>query len=145
METQSVTLELKDSASSSSLHYLVGQLASSLAPAATRNKNHIINNVQHDICSLANENVIATILGRLLNVVIMHTENSCVRISAKNYGNVTLLHVKDDGCLNYDSISHNLNEIQSMAEGIGGFVGFTSFRNKLTTIAFSFMNVKAAA
>jgi hypothetical protein len=30
--------------------------------------------------------------------------------------------------------------MRKQAENIGGFVGFTSYRNKLTTIAFSFTN-----
>jgi hypothetical protein len=125
-----------------SLYYLVERLSDSLEPAARSNKNFIINNVPEDICPEVNENMVASVLSRLMNSVILHTENSCIRISAKTVGNVVLMQVKDDGCLNYDSISHNLTEIQAQAEKIGGFVGFTSYRNKLTTIAFSFMNTK---
>ena len=128
-----------------SLHHLVNRLSESLETAARNNKSLILNNVPEDICSELNVNMVASVLSRLMNIVILHTENSCIRISAKTFGNVVLIHVKDDGCLNYDSISHNLAEIQSQAEKIGGFVGFTSYRNKLTTIAFSFMNVKDAA
>jgi hypothetical protein len=129
----------------SSLHHLVNRLSESLAPAARSNKNLIINNVPEDICSEINENLVASVLSRLMNVVLMNTENSCIRVSAKTFGNVVLMNVKDDGCLNYESISHHLTEIQSQAEKMGGFVGFTSYRNRLTTISFSFMNMKGAA
>ena len=145
MRTQSVTLEAGSLFVPTSLHHLVNRLGESLEPAARRNKSLIINNVPEEICSELNVNVVASVLSKLMNEVILHTENSCIRVSAKAFGNVVLIHIKDDGCLNYDSISHNLAEIQAQAEKIGGFVGFTSFRNKLTTIAFSFMNIKEAA
>jgi hypothetical protein len=141
MKTQTVILETRDIFVPVSLHQLVNRLSDSLVPAARHNKNLIINNVPEGICSEINENLVASVLSRLMNLVIMHTENSCIRISAKMFGNVVLVHVKDDGCLNYDSISGKLTEVQSLAERMGGFVGFTSYRNKLTTIAFSFMNI----
>jgi hypothetical protein len=142
MKTQTAILENEGLFVPTSLHHLVERLSGSLEPAARRNKNLFINNVPEDVCSEINETLVASVLSRLLNEVILHTENSCIRISAKTFGNVVVVHVKDDGCLNYDSISHNLTEIQAQAEKIGGFVGFTSYRNKLTTIAFSFMNMK---
>lgn len=145
MKTQSATVETVNLVVPMSLHHLVNRLTESLEPTARRNKSLIINNVPENICSELCISTVASVLSRLMNIVIMHTENSCVRVSAKTFGNVVLVHVKDDGCVNYDSISHNLAEIQSQAEKIGGFVGFTSYRNKLTTIAFSFMNAKEAA
>ncbi len=145
MKTETSMIEAVNVIAPGSLHYLVNRLSDSLIPAAQRNKNFIINNVPDDIYSEINEDIVASVLSHLMNIVITHTENSCVRISAKTIGNVVLIHVKDDGCLNYDSISHCLTEIQGQAEKIGGFVGFTSYRNKLTTIAFSFMNMREAA
>ena len=142
MKTQIATNESANLFVPMSLHHLVNRLSESLAPAARRNKSLILNNVPEEICSQINVNTVAAVLSRLMNVVILHTENSCIRVSAKTFGNVVLIHVKDDGCLNYDSISQNLAEMQSQAEKIGGFVGFTSYRNRLTTIAFSFMNTK---
>lgn len=140
MKTETVTPETLDLFSPTSLHHLINRISGSLSPATQRNKIVIINNVPDDICSNINENLVASVLSRLMNVIVMHTENSCIRISGKVFGNIVLLHIKDDGCLSYDSISHQLTEIQAQAEKIGGFVGFTSFRNKLTTIAFSFIN-----
>jgi glucose-6-phosphate-specific signal transduction histidine kinase len=140
MQTETATPETPDLFFPTSLHHLINRITGSLSPATRRNKIVIINNVPGDICSHINENHVASVLSRLMNVIIMHTENSYIRISAKVIGNIVLLHIKDDGCLSYDSVSHQLTEIQAQAEKIGGFVGFTSFKNKLTTIAFSFIN-----
>ena len=140
VKTQTVVTEDSKNSFNVPLHKLVDKVSDSLAPAAHRNKSHIINNVSEEIYLEICEDKVASILSRLLNIVILHSENSCVRISAKLFNNIVLLHLKDDGCINYDSISYSLSDMQKQAEKIGGFVGFTSYRNKLTTIAFSFTN-----
>jgi K+-sensing histidine kinase KdpD len=127
------------------LHDLINRIATNLKAVISAKKNSIINNVPEEICIRTDEELISSALSNLLNLVITHTENSRIRITAKLFGNVILIHIKDDGCLNYDSISHKLNKVQSIAEKLGGFIGFTSYRNKLTTIAFSFINVAEAA
>ncbi|MBC7949347.1 MAG: HAMP domain-containing histidine kinase [Chitinophagaceae bacterium] len=141
MKTQSTTLEMPGSTFTSSLHSLVSTISDSLQPATQRNKSFILNDVPEDIYMGVDEDMVASVLSGLLNIVISHSANSCIRITAKSYSDVVLLHVKDDGCVNYDSISQNLTRMQALAEKLGGFVGFTSYRNKLTTIAFSFMNM----
>lgn len=129
----------------STLHNLVNNVTSSYSPAAQRNSSYIINDIPEEISIIPNEDLLASVLSGLMNIVLSHTQNSCIRITAKAYGNVVLMHVKDDGCVNYDSISQNLSGIQYMAEKLGGYVGFTSYRNKLTTIAFSLMNQRSIA
>jgi K+-sensing histidine kinase KdpD len=145
MKTQSTIQSPKMALATAPLHDLVSRLTESLTPAAMRNKSFIVNDVPHHISADVNEDLLASVLSKLMNVVIMNTGNSCIRITAKSYGNVVLLHVMDDGCLNYESISQNLTRIQSLAERLGGFVGFTSSRNKLTTIALSFTNMPVTA
>jgi hypothetical protein len=128
-----------------SLHHLVENITSSHSPAAQKNKSFFINDVPAGIEVTSDEDLLASVLSGLMNIVVNHTQNSCIRITAKSYGNVVLLHVKDDGCVSYDSISQTLSRMQSMAEKLGGYVGFTSYRNKLTTIAFSFLNQTSIA
>ena len=140
MKSQPIIVETTNNSINVPLHKLVNKVIDSLTPAANRNKSHIVNNVSEEIYLEICEDKVASILSRLLNIVILHSENSCVRISAKMFNNIVLLHLKDDGCVNYDSISYSLTDMQKQAEKIGGFVGFTSYRNKLTTIAFSFTN-----
>jgi K+-sensing histidine kinase KdpD len=134
-----------NTAAANFLHNIVGLIASSMEHAANENKSFILNDVPEDIIVETNEQLLASILSNLLNEVIMHTSNGCIRITAKLFNNVVLLHVKNDGSLNYDSVSQKMTRMQAQAEKLGGFVGFTSYRNKLTTIAFSFMNKQTAA
>lgn len=146
MTTQSTAINPADSvACIASLHNVVGSLINSLAPAANRHKSCIVNDVPIEIRTDVNENLLASVLGSLINAVLRNTQNSCIRITAKLYGNVVLLHIKDNGCFNHSSISQNLTRIQPQVEKLNGFVGITSYRNKLTTIAFSFVNSQIAA
>ena len=143
METRTLTPEKKMDCPE--LHEVLNRVVDQFTPTALTKKCVIINDVPEEICVRTDEDLISSAMCDLMNLVIGHTENSRIRITAKLFGNVVLLHVKDDGGLKYDSISSKLNKIQSLAEQLGGFVGFTSYRNKLTTIAFSFMNVAEAA
>jgi hypothetical protein len=145
MKVQVLTPEPQAITLTSSLYNMVDTIAASMEFAANHNKSFIINDVPEDILIDTNEDLLASILGSLMKEVIMHTDNGCIRITAKLFGNVVLLHVKNDGSLNYDSVSQKMNRMQAQAEKLGGFVGFTSYRNKLTTIAFSFMNRQIAA
>jgi C4-dicarboxylate-specific signal transduction histidine kinase len=145
METQTAIHLPGKRLSSSSLYHLINDVTQSLAPDTFRSKSAIINDVPEDLIVNTNKELLASVLSSLMNLVITNTENSRIRITSKQFGNVVLIHVKDDGCLSYDSISQRLTKIQSLAERLGGFVGFTSYRNKLTTIAFSFMNMDEVA
>ena len=145
MENLAVIPDLVAVPTSSTLHHLVDNITESFAPVTSRNNCLVINDVSEDIPVNNDRELVTSLLSNLMNLVFMHTENSRIRITAKLYRDVVLLHVKDDGCLNYDSVSQKLACMRAMAEQLGGFVGFTSYRNKLTTIAFSFMNRCEAA
>ena len=140
MKTQVLIPQPYFSPGTNSLHNIAGIIVSSLEQAAIRNKCFIVNDVPEDILIDADEHLLASVLGGLVDEVFRHTENGCIRITAKLYHNLVLVHIKNDGSLNYDSVSQKLTRIQKQAERLGGFVGFTSYRNKLTTIAFSFIN-----
>ena len=145
MKTETLIPEPERTIVATSLHDLVDTLANSLHPVVRQSKSLIINDVPENIMADRNENLLAAVLGGLMKEVITHTESSCICITAKSYNNVVLLHVKNDGSLNYDSISHNLSAMQKQAEKLDGYIGFTSYRNKITTIAFSFTNIQEAA
>lgn len=145
MKTGLIIQDTQSVAQTSCLRGVADILTDSMNYAASRKKSYIINDIPEDIVIDTDENLVASVLSNLLKEIIGHTESGCIRITAKTFNNLVLLHVKNDGSLHYDSMSQNLSAIHEQAEKLGGFVGFTSFRNKVTTIAFSFMNMKEAA
>ncbi|MEI9943544.1 MAG: hypothetical protein WDN26_04925 [Chitinophagaceae bacterium] len=123
------------------LHELVEQLTVNKLPAAIHRQNIIMNNVHPALEIFADEQQVAMVLGNLLNTIISYTSNSCIRISAKTFGNVTILHLREHSRLNNPQFISSLSDIQEMAEEIGGSVNVTSYRNEMTTVAMSFMNI----
>ena len=122
------------------LHLMVSRISASSLPSATRKNSFIINDVPSDLQANTDENMLATIFGSLLNTVITHTENCCIRVSAKVYGKVVLLHLKETHRLNTPAFAGNLRQLQQLAEKIGGTVSVSNNRNEATTIVFSFVN-----
>ena len=127
------------------LYLMISRISASSLPTATRKNSFIINDVPIDIQANTDEHMLATVFGSLLNTLITHTENSCIRISAKLYGKVVVLHLKESHRLNAASFSGNLRQIQQLAEKIGGTVSISNNEGEATTIVLSFLNNLPAA
>lgn len=125
------------------LHLMINQLSVSTLPTAMRRQSIIVNDIPKTMYVTTDAHRLAAVLGSLLNTVISHTSNTYIHISAKNYGDVMLLHIKENSRLNSPSFAGKLAEIQEMAERIGGNVSVTSYRNEITTVAFSFVSAPA--
>lgn len=135
----------KSTQSTIALHLMINQLSVSSMPVAIRRRNVIVNDVPSDLVIKSDEQKLAAVLGNLLNTVIGHANDSYIRITAKLYGGVTLLHIKENSRLNSPAFANSLVEIQELAEKIGGSVSVTSYRNDITTIALSITNMPFAA
>ena len=122
------------------LHLIVSRISNGSLSSATRKNSFIINDVPNDLEVNTDEHMLATVFGSLLNTVINNTENCCIRISAKLYGRVVLLHLKESHRLNSPAFAGNLRQVQQLAEKIGGTVSISNDRNEVTTIVFSFVN-----
>lgn len=127
------------------LFEMVEKLVKISSFAATKNHSHIINDVPDSLAIKADPVVLASIIGNLLNTVVSHAKDSCIRISAKIYHDIILIHIKDSNSFNSYAVNAGLQMVQPMAEKIGGFLEITSQRHKETTIAFSFLNLREAA
>jgi hypothetical protein len=122
------------------LHVMVNRISASSLPSATRKNSFIINDIPPDLRAHTDENMLATVFGSLLNTVITHTENCCIRISAKLYGRVVILQLKETGRLNSHALAGNLRQVQQLAEKIGGTVSISNNSTEASTIVFSFVN-----
>jgi hypothetical protein len=122
------------------LRLMVTRISASSLPSATRKNSFIINDVPADLQANTDEQMLATIFGSLLNTIITHTENCCIRISAKVCGKIVLLHLKETQRLNTAEFAGNLRQLQVLAEKIGGTVSISHSQNEATTVGFSFMN-----
>lgn len=121
------------------LHSLVDRVSSSSIYAATCRHSFIINDIPAHLMVNTDEHMLATIFGNLLNSVISNTKESCIRISARIYGKIALISMKESHQVN-NRVSINLRQLQQMAIKIGGAVSINSDRERTSTIIFSFTN-----
>ncbi len=120
------------------LHSITDSLVSSIEPAAASRGNHFINDITDDICVDANRELLANVIAGLICAVNSQVKDSKIRLTAKQYTDVILIHLKDYNKNEFIIIDR---KIQALAEKMGGFVGVCSRRNNLTTIAFCFPNL----
>jgi hypothetical protein len=123
------------------LQPIAAGLMSSLSANAFRNKNILVNNIPDDLCINTNPEIVASVLAGILTAVTNHSKENLITVSAKTYSDVVLIHVKDYNSHNGHGLDKHLQEVQLLAEKIGGFVNETSRRQHTTTIAFSFTNL----
>lgn len=127
------------------LRHMISRLASNYLPVARNNKSYFVNDVPDEVYIDTDPELVATVLNGMLSAVVANASQSCIRVSAKLYGNVILIHVKDYNNLNYCSVENGLQQLQPFAEKVGGHVSVTSQRHNVATFAFGFPNLPLAA
>jgi hypothetical protein len=127
------------------LHLLVNRLITKSLSVTVHNKSFIVNDVPAEFCIGANTSMIASVIEALLDTVTSCAKNSCIRISAKNYGSIILLHIRDNNSPDSSDVAISLQRMQPLVEKTGGYVDITSKIKKIMTIAYSFSNLPLAA
>ena len=122
------------------LHVIVDRISISSISSATQRHSFIVNDVPADMQVTTDENMLATVLGSLLNTIITHSKNCCIRVSAKLFGKVALIQLKETHSFNDESFNGNIRQLQNLAEKIGGTISICRDRSKETTVVFSFAN-----
>lgn len=81
------------------------------------------------------------ILNHVMDQVLLHSRFSQVRVTAKTYSDVVLIHIRDSHGLDEEALRPALQNMQPWVEELSGFLDITSQRPTETTIAFSFLNL----
>ena len=118
------------------LNNLVNKLTSSILPMAVDKKSFFINDIRGKMMVCADEDILASVLSILLNTAVSETENNCIRISTKMFGNIVLLYICDNCNKGNNGIANNLFKVETMAEKLGGCLTITNNRIKGNTIRF---------
>lgn len=127
------------------LQTLVSQLVAGIVPITVRRNNFLVNDIPAGLLIQADTENLVTVLSNLFNSVIPYVQNSCLRITAKVFGNVVLVQLRDQTGINSYFIEQHLTDCLPLAEKMGGYIGITSQRDRETTIVFSFLNLRAVA
>ena len=123
------------------IHQLVKLIATNALPSAARNSSFIVNEVPETFIIIADENILATVLSRLLYSLVNQAENSCIRVTANEYDDIIFVYMKSTRGINNHAIDNDLQQAQSYAKKMNGNVGLSRNEEKVTGIVFSFPNM----
>ena len=123
----------------------MGTLLPGLQQTAVRHNSFFVNDIPDNILISADKNIVSSVVANLLRIVSRNADNSCIRVSAKEYHHVVLIQVKDNNTCNNYALNASLSQVQPLIGRIGGFIDINSQRQKSTTIAFSFSNMPGVA
>ncbi len=126
------------------LHQLVKLLANNARPSALRSNSFIVNEVPNELMIITDENILATVLSRLLYCFVNNAENSCIRVTANDYDDIIFVNMKSTRGLNNEAIDSDLQQAQAYAKKMNGNVGLTKDDDKVNGIVFSFPNLNFA-
>jgi hypothetical protein len=124
------------------LFELVDNVIKSSLPYALKSHNLVVNEVSPALSVKVDKNILSVLISRLLETVMAHSTNSYIRISAKAYSDVMIVHVRDFNIVNRSIATYNLHELDPLVKKIRGFVGVTSHRHGESTVALSFLNIR---
>ena len=143
MQIQQVN-RIPASARNSTLYSLVDNLINEAAPLAVHNRNSVVNNVPMDVHIDANGAIVSSVLSKLFNTVIRHTQNCGILISAKVYGMVILVQVRSKGNIS-PALPEDMGQVSLKAQKTGGVIEIIRYENKEASVAYCFLNVAGAA
>jgi hypothetical protein len=121
-----------------SLYDLIDNTIRSSLPFALRSHNLILNEISSGFTVNCDKQTLSEVIRQVLNAIMEFSKSSYIRISAKRYHEIVLIHFKDFNILSKTQAPYKLQPIQPLASSIDGYVGVTSFRQYETTIALSF-------
>jgi len=129
-----------------SLCQLTNDIIKTYSPLAARRKTYFVNIIPAELYTNADPELISSVLAGLFSAIVNHSPECCIQLSAKNYkSGIVLLHIRNCNMTESPVMEEELRGLQKLAEKIGGFVGKAGQRKHLTTLAFSFRRLQAAA
>lgn len=100
------------------------------------------NDIADNVVIYNNASKVSRVLQHLLKSIFTFSRQNQIRISAKTYSDVVLIHLRDAAGLDEEMVRPVLLDMQPWVEELGGFLDITSHRTSETTIAFSFPNIR---
>ncbi|OQP39778.1 hypothetical protein A4H97_16265 [Niastella yeongjuensis] len=119
------------------LHKLIDQLMNSFVPLAATQHSFIINNVDESFQLNADEQILAFIVGNLLNNAIVSSHNACVRIEAVKKPQGVQIIVRNNGTNFYSTVAHGFSQVVAAARTMGANINIYNQKHEGTVITLS--------
>lgn len=123
------------------LRQMINRITEKSLPGSIRKKSFIVNDTAKEIQLKVDGNKVASLLSNAIYMVINNTQDSCIRISAKVFENEVVVSIRDNGLSEKNSILQGIDQLQMLAQRMGGWIGLSEYGNKIKTIDLGFPNV----
>jgi signal transduction histidine kinase len=120
-----------------SLYNLVNQLMNSFIPLAVNQHSFMINDVDKAFELDADEQVLAFVVGNLLNNAITCSNSACIRIEAIKQPEGIQIRVKNNGTNFYSTVAHGFSQVVAAARSMGANINIYNQRHEGTVITLS--------
>lgn len=127
------------------LQHLVTRLTGNHLAVAVNNHSFFVNNIPANLPVENNSQWIASVINRMLSIVTSNVRNTCIRLSARKHGHVTVLEIQESGTVNGFALASDLQHVNSLAEQIGGCLNISLPRSETTSIEFRFPDLPTVA
>jgi light-regulated signal transduction histidine kinase (bacteriophytochrome) len=108
------------------LHKLVDKVQTGLLPNAIDKNSFIINDVKEDLVVMADEDILAFVIGALISNAICSTSNSCIRVETVSRERQIQIIVRNNGKFDYSPGMHSLVTMTGAARKLGGIISLQS-------------------
>jgi len=112
---KSVSTTVAGQQEGTALQSLVSRLVAGIVPMAVHGRNFFVNDISRDLVVHADTEMVKAVLNNLFTSIVPYVENSCIRITAKVYGNVVLVQLRDHTGINTYFIEQHLTNCQPKA------------------------------
>ena len=140
MLTQTQCFTLPQPQVETPLNHLIKTLLRTYLPTAIQNNSFVINNIPNDLLINTGNDILSSLLSSMLATVVHYTRDSCITISAEEYHNIILYHIKDNSILNNEVVTRALTHLQHLAEKLGGSITSNTITGKNATVTLSFLS-----
>lgn len=128
-----------------SLHELVTRLSSGFLSIASGNQNLFINDIPGDLAVEHNREWIASVISGMIASAVNGTRGAAIRFTAKKFGPILVLEVHESGQAETYPGTLEIQQMQNLAERIGGCLFINTQERERTIMSFSFPAIPAAA
>ena len=125
------------------LHVVVDRISTKFLPSADSNRNYFINEIPRDLSVGVNGDWVASVIDGMIASMIDNTRNTCIRFSAKKFGHLMVLEIRESNRPKVNPDTALLQQMQEMAEKIGGclYVGMPEEERIIMSFSFPYFRV----
>lgn len=120
------------------LKHLVRRLTGNYLQAAVGNHSFFVNDISEDMPVDNNSERIVSVINRLLAIAAGQLKNTCIRLTARKHGHLTVLEIQESGPINSYALASDLQHIHLLAHQLGGSLSISIPKAKIMTVSFSF-------